>query len=123
MLLGFSVRVAADVDPSAVVFASRVAGEDWFCFEQPDRGGAALAALGAVRRLEASGPGRFTAVAGNVKINPMSCTTNQKYVQPGQFSVKTTASVVANTITVSGLAATACYGVHVDVQRNPILVP
>ena len=52
---GFTTRVGADVDPSAVVFASRAAGEDWFCFEQPDRDGSALAALGTVARLTASG--------------------------------------------------------------------
>ncbi len=63
VLVGLTVAADAAVDPSAVAFASRRPGEDWFCFEQPDRGGAALAALGAVRRLEASGPGRFEAVA------------------------------------------------------------
>ena len=63
VLVGLTVAVDPAVDPSAVVFASRRAGEDWFCFEQPDRGGAALAALGAVRRFEASGPGRFGDVA------------------------------------------------------------
>ena len=52
-----------DVDPSAVVFASRVAGEDWFCFEQPDRDGSALAALGTVTRLTASGADRFKRIA------------------------------------------------------------
>src|ERR671914_766637 len=36
VLAGLTVRVGADVDPSAVVFASRVGGDDWFCFEQPD---------------------------------------------------------------------------------------
>jgi salicylate biosynthesis isochorismate synthase/menaquinone-specific isochorismate synthase len=63
VLLGLTVRVAADVDPSAVVFASRVAGEDWFCFEQPDRDGSAIAALGIVTRLQASGVDRFARVA------------------------------------------------------------
>jgi isochorismate synthase len=63
VLLGWTVRVGADVDPSAVVFASRAAGEDWFCFEQPDHDGAALAALGTVTRLRASGPDRFRRVA------------------------------------------------------------
>ncbi len=63
VLVGLTVAVDPAIDPSAVVFASRQAGEDWFCFEQPDRGGAALAALGAVRRFEASGPGRFGEVA------------------------------------------------------------
>ena len=32
------------------------AGEPWFCFEQPDRDGAALAALGACARLDGRGP-------------------------------------------------------------------
>jgi isochorismate synthase len=63
MLVGLTVRLDPAVDPSAVVFASRGAGEDWFTYEQPARGGAAVASLGAVRRLEASGPGRFAAVA------------------------------------------------------------
>jgi len=63
VLLGITTRVGAEVDPSAVVFASRAPGEDWFCFEQPDRDGAALAALGVVTRLTATGEGRFAAVA------------------------------------------------------------
>jgi isochorismate synthase len=63
VLLGHTIRVAADVDPSAVVFASRTEGEDWFCFEQPDRDGSALAALGTVTRLTASGDKRFERVA------------------------------------------------------------
>ena len=63
LLLGWTTRVGADVDPSAVAIASRAPGEDWFCFEQPDRDGAALAALGCVQRLRAAGPGRFATVA------------------------------------------------------------
>ncbi|HTE64287.1 MAG TPA: isochorismate synthase [Solirubrobacteraceae bacterium] len=59
VLAGLTVRVDGDVDPSAVVFASRQAGDDWFCFEQPDREGAALAALGCVARFDAgTDPGR-----------------------------------------------------------------
>ncbi len=38
VLLGHTERVSADVDPSAVVFASRGVDDHWFCFEQPDRG-------------------------------------------------------------------------------------
>ena len=57
---------APHVDPSAVVFASRAAGEDWFCFEQPDRGGSALAALGVVTRLTASGPDALQAGRGRL---------------------------------------------------------
>ncbi len=60
---------------------------------------------------------RFAGVASNVKIHPMSCTTNQPYVEPGQFSVHRTAQVSANSITVTGLSKTACYGIHVDVER------
>jgi isochorismate synthase len=52
-----------DVDPAAVVCASRRPGEAWFVFEQPDRGGSALAALGQVVCLEDSGPDRFATVA------------------------------------------------------------
>src|SRR3954469_13042701 len=63
VLVGLTVELDPAVDPSAVVFASRATGEDWFAYEQPARGGAAVAALGALRRLEADGPGRFAAVA------------------------------------------------------------
>ena len=38
---------------------SRRPGEPWFCFEQPDRDGCAVAAIGCVRALEARGAGRF----------------------------------------------------------------
>ncbi len=53
----------SDIDPATVVCSSRRAGEPWFVFEQPDRGGSALAALGQVVCLEDSGPDRFAAVA------------------------------------------------------------
>jgi len=61
-----AITVALDpaTDPTAVVVASRRRGEPWFCLEQPDREGSALAALGCVAALEAAGPGRFAAVAG-----------------------------------------------------------
>ncbi len=51
------------VDPSAVACASRRPGEPWFLFEQPDRGARALAALGEVALLTATGPERFATVA------------------------------------------------------------
>ena len=57
-----------DVDPATVVCASRRAGEPWFVFEQPDRGGSALAALGQVVCLEDSGPDRFAAVADRWRV-------------------------------------------------------
>jgi salicylate biosynthesis isochorismate synthase len=63
VLATISVALAADVDPSAVVCASRRPGERWLVFEQPDRGRAAVAGLGEVRSLHASGPERFATVA------------------------------------------------------------
>src|SRR3954467_6392350 len=56
VLVGLTVELDAAVDPSAVVFASRATGEDWFAYEQPARGGAAVAALGALRRPRGGGP-------------------------------------------------------------------
>ena len=50
-------------DPTALIAASRRPGEPWFCFEQPDRDGSALAALGSVRALEGRGPNRFAALS------------------------------------------------------------
>jgi salicylate biosynthesis isochorismate synthase/menaquinone-specific isochorismate synthase len=47
-----------DADPCATVFASRLATDRWFCWEQPDRG-FALAALGAAHRVVSRGEGRF----------------------------------------------------------------
>ncbi len=41
------------------MFAARRPGDSWFCFEQPDRDGYALAGLGAAARIEADGPDRF----------------------------------------------------------------
>jgi salicylate biosynthesis isochorismate synthase len=57
------VELPGEVDPSAVVCASRREGESWFVLEQPDRDGTALAALGEAVRLSGSGPGRFATLA------------------------------------------------------------
>ena len=46
-------------DPCAAVFASRLAGDRWFCWEQPDRGGFALAALGSAHEVVSRGAHRF----------------------------------------------------------------
>jgi salicylate biosynthesis isochorismate synthase/menaquinone-specific isochorismate synthase len=62
-LASISVTLATDVDPSAVVCASRRPGEPWFTFEQPERGKAALAGLGQVATLQARGRARFATVA------------------------------------------------------------
>jgi salicylate biosynthesis isochorismate synthase len=58
-----TVRLPGAVDPSAVVCVSRREGEAWFAFEQPDRGGVALAALGEAVCLNGSGEERFASVA------------------------------------------------------------
>jgi salicylate biosynthesis isochorismate synthase/menaquinone-specific isochorismate synthase len=50
------------LDPCAAVFASRLASDRWFCWEQPDRG-FALAALGSAHEVTSRGPGRFEDVA------------------------------------------------------------
>jgi salicylate biosynthesis isochorismate synthase/menaquinone-specific isochorismate synthase len=62
-LAALSLPLASGVDPSAVVAASRRAEEPWFLLEQPDRGGAALAALGEAACMQARGPSRFAEVA------------------------------------------------------------
>jgi salicylate biosynthesis isochorismate synthase len=58
-----TVRLSGDIDPSAVVCASRRVGEPWFAFEQPDRGKAALAALGEAATLNGTGRERFASMA------------------------------------------------------------
>ena len=57
-----SVTVLVEgVDPCAAVFASRLASDRWFCWEQPDRG-FALAALGVAHEVTSRGPNRFREV-------------------------------------------------------------
>ncbi|HST55349.1 MAG TPA: isochorismate synthase [Solirubrobacteraceae bacterium] len=62
-LAALTVTLSEHVDPSAVVCASRRAGEPWFVFEQPERGRSALGGLGEVVCLNAHGPDRFATVA------------------------------------------------------------
>jgi isochorismate synthase len=55
-----SVTVPIELaDPSAAVFGSRRADDRWFCWEQPDRDGFALAALGSAHEITSRGAGRF----------------------------------------------------------------
>jgi salicylate biosynthesis isochorismate synthase len=63
VLAGVTFPVHRGLDPSAVVAAWRRADEPWFLFEQPDRDGAALAALGCAHAIRGAGPDRFAAVA------------------------------------------------------------
>jgi isochorismate synthase len=62
-LASLTLALPGEVDPSAVVCASRRARESWFLFEQPERGRAALAALGEAACLTAAGSERFATVA------------------------------------------------------------
>jgi isochorismate synthase EntC len=55
-------REVGAVDPCATVFASRLASDRWFCWEQPDRG-FALAGLGVAHEAASRGPERFRQVA------------------------------------------------------------
>jgi hypothetical protein len=61
---------AEDIDPSAVAFASRLASDRWFCWEQPDRGGFALAGIGSAWEIASRGADRFDDVqAGCAEIS------------------------------------------------------
>src|SRR4051794_16656360 len=62
-LVAITVALAPTVDPTAVAVASRRPGEDWFCFEHPDRDRFALATLGRAAALDDRGEGRFGRVA------------------------------------------------------------
>lgn len=60
-----SITVPVDgVDPCAAVFASRLASDRWFCWEQPDRD-FALGALGVAHEATSRGDHRFADVARN----------------------------------------------------------
>jgi isochorismate synthase len=62
-LASITSMVDPAVDPTGVASASRRPGEPWFCLEQPDRDGSAIAAIGCVRALEAHGADRFGELA------------------------------------------------------------
>ena len=92
-LVSVSAPTAPAADPSAVVTASRRPGEMWFCFEQPDRHATALAALGCVRALEATGPTRFAeverqwrALAGSAMADTVDGVSGAGLVALGGFS-------------------------------------
>ena len=59
-----SATVAVDsTDVSGAVLTSRLASDRWFCWEQPDRDGFALGALGSAHEIVSRGPERFGDVA------------------------------------------------------------
>jgi salicylate biosynthesis isochorismate synthase/menaquinone-specific isochorismate synthase len=53
------VTAPADCDPAAIAFASRRADDRWFCWEQPERDGLALAGLGVAHEVHSRGAARF----------------------------------------------------------------
>ena len=63
VLAAVTIDLAGQVDPTSVVVGSRISDEPWFSFEQPDRDGASLAALGCAKSLEGLGADRFADVA------------------------------------------------------------
>ncbi|MFL5823838.1 MAG: isochorismate synthase MenF [Solirubrobacteraceae bacterium] len=90
-----SVTAAAPraVDPVAVVTASRRPGEEWFCFEQPDRGGYAVAGLGCLRQLVGGGDERFvtlsrhwSAVSAAAVADPVQAPPGSGLIAVGGFS-------------------------------------
>ena len=58
-----TVPLRPELDLSAAVLAARRPDDRFFCFEQPDRDGFALAGLGQAALLEARGEDRFTQIA------------------------------------------------------------
>src|SRR5258706_15230530 len=66
-LAALTVPIDPTIDPTAVVLGSRAPRDRFFCFEQPDRDGFALAALGAAALVEASGADRFAEASAGAR--------------------------------------------------------
>jgi isochorismate synthase len=81
-------------DPCAAVFASRMAGDRWFCWEEPDRDGFALAALGSAHEAVSRGPERFAdlvrecaaIIRGRVAVEPEELPAGAGPVWTGGFA-------------------------------------
>jgi salicylate biosynthesis isochorismate synthase/menaquinone-specific isochorismate synthase len=58
-----TAEVDGSLDAAAAVFAARRPDDVWFCMEQPDRDGYAVAGLGAAARIESRGTERFREAA------------------------------------------------------------
>ncbi len=66
-LICVTLPLARDADPCAIAFASRDRGEALFCLEQPERGGLALAGIGAASLIDAGGAERFRECAAALR--------------------------------------------------------
>jgi len=62
-ILASATVAIAPLDPTAVVLASRLASDRWFCWEQPDSDRFALAAMGSAAEVVSRGADRFEDVA------------------------------------------------------------
>ena len=90
-----SVTVPVDLsDPVAAVFGGRMATDRWFCWEEPDADGFALAGLGSAHEAVSRGASRFADVAGEcgeiargrVAAEPMSLPAGAGPVWVGGFA-------------------------------------
>ena len=63
VLAALSIAAPAELDVSAAILRARLPDDRFFCLEQPDRGGFALAGLGQATLVEASGERRFEQAA------------------------------------------------------------
>ncbi len=81
--LSLTTRLRQSADPLSVVSASRRPGEPWFCLEQPDRAGAALAALGCAHELTFTGTQRFKDAAAAWRALVAQAVTDQADGPPG----------------------------------------
>ncbi len=92
-LVSCTAPLPGHADPTGIAISSRVGQEPWFCFEQPDRGGAAVAGLGSVRELEARGAERFDqvsrawqALSGGALADPPAAVPGSGLIAVGGFA-------------------------------------
>jgi salicylate biosynthesis isochorismate synthase/menaquinone-specific isochorismate synthase len=63
VLVSATAPIDPEVDPSAIAFGSRRAGDRWFCWEHPDRDRFALSGIGSAREVVSRGDSRFADAA------------------------------------------------------------
>ena len=83
MALSLTSRLLQRADPLSVAAASRREGEPWFCLEQPDRAGSAIATLGSAHEIIAAGPQRFREVAAAWRVLVAGAVADQLDGPPG----------------------------------------
>jgi salicylate biosynthesis isochorismate synthase/menaquinone-specific isochorismate synthase len=89
ILVSLTAPLPGNSDPTAIAVASRNAGEHWFCFEQPDRDRAAIAALGCVLALEASGENRAYVLARRWRATVAQALADAPHGPPGSGLIAT----------------------------------